>query len=423
MKRTYRHLLAQSNYRKSLAAAVLNRFGDSIDAIAMSWLAYQVTGSAAFSSLNFMVNFLPSVLFQPFCGAIVERKNHRLIISLCDFARAAVTFAIAVTAIFGNVSAWMILLATFAISTLEAFRQPASVAFIPEFIPKEDIENGVALNNSVSNVVVLIGMGCAGIIIAAVGAPRGILIDASCIAVSGLLIFLIRARKTESVSKEEAFTEVLKEGFRFLFSHTNLKVMAVICMLINMLGTPFMSLQAAICSEMFHKGPALISLMNACYLAGSVVGSFLSPYLRKRVKNSTIFLSMFLMIGAAYLMLVIAPRFDSQPAVLYLLLVLLLFAVGFASGVLNVMLSVLMMEMTEQEYLSRVSSVFSASVMAGQLAAAGVISAILTKVDLYHLFLVVTAASFVICAILFVLPATRSVDTADPKDKEPKPDV
>lgn len=418
MNGTYRHLLTQHNYRKSLASSVLNRFGDSLDAVAMSWLAYEVTGSAAFSALNFMVNYFPSVFFQPFCGAFVEKKNHRLVITLCDLGRAAVTLAIALTALCGRINAWFILLATFLISTLEAFRQPASVAFIPEFIAKQDIENAVALNNSVSNVVVLIGMGCAGIIIAAVGAPLGILIDTCCIAGSGLLIFLIHTQKAEAVQEEEPLTEALKEGFRFLGRHRNIRMIAIIGMLINMLGTPFMSLQAAICSELLHQGPAFISVMNAAYLAGSVGGSVLSPVLRKKVKNSTLFLLMMLLVGAAYFTLVGASHFTEQPLILYLMIILLLFAVGFASGVLNVMLSVLMMEMTEQSYLSRVSAVVSSAMMAGQLAAAGVISAVLARIDLYRLFIAVSIASFVLCAVFLVNPATRDVDMKVPKKSE-----
>jgi MFS family permease len=189
-------------------------------------------------------------------------------------------------------------------------------------------------------------------------------------------------------------------------------------MLINMLGTPFMSLQAAICSEFLHQGPAFISVMNAAYLAGSVGGSVLSPVLRKKVKNSTLFLLMMLLVGAAYFTLVGTSHFTEQPLILYLMIILLLFAVGFASGVLNVMLSVLMMEMTEQSYLSRVSAVVSSAMMAGQLAAAGVISAVLARIDLYRLFIAVSIASFVLCAVFLVNPATRDVDMKVPKKSE-----
>ncbi len=43
---TYRDILAQGEYRKLIFANTVNRFGDSIDAIAFTWLVYQITHNA-----------------------------------------------------------------------------------------------------------------------------------------------------------------------------------------------------------------------------------------------------------------------------------------------------------------------------------------------------------------------------------------
>ena len=48
---SYRPLRAQKDYLKLIAANVINRFGDSIDAIAICWLMYQITNSAAMMAL------------------------------------------------------------------------------------------------------------------------------------------------------------------------------------------------------------------------------------------------------------------------------------------------------------------------------------------------------------------------------------
>lgn len=412
MKSTYTGLLRQPNYRKSIAASILNRFGDSLDVVAMSWLVYQVTGNAVFSALNFMVNYFPSVVFQPFCGAVVEKKNHRLVITLCDTGRAAVTLTIAFFALKGNVSSWMILAATFMISTLEAFRQPAGTAFIPEFIRREEIENAVALNNSVSNVVVMIGMACAGIIIAAIGAPLGILIDSICIALSAVLIFLIRTAEIPKPEENgENILESLKSGLVFLKEHGNLKMLAFVAMLVNMLSVPYMSLQAVICSELLHQGPAFLSIMNVSYMVGSVIGSFFAPKVRERVKNSTLILFMVFMVGISYLLIVLASKAQLGTTLLYLIMMLLLVLIGSISGVMNVVISVLMMEHTAQDYLSRISAVFSSVAMAGQLLCSALISALLVRLDITWLFTVFSGASMVLCAVLFFMPGIRDMDT------------
>jgi len=48
---SYRPLGTQKEYLKLIAANVINRFGDSVDAIAIAWLMYEITNSAALMAL------------------------------------------------------------------------------------------------------------------------------------------------------------------------------------------------------------------------------------------------------------------------------------------------------------------------------------------------------------------------------------
>ena len=76
----YKDVLKQKEYVKLIIANLISRFGDSIDAIAFTWLVYAITGSAAWSAIIFAVNQLPSVLVQPFAGALVENMDKKKII-------------------------------------------------------------------------------------------------------------------------------------------------------------------------------------------------------------------------------------------------------------------------------------------------------------------------------------------------------
>ena len=60
-----------------MVAALINRFGDSIDAIAFTWIVYELTGSAVWSAVIFGVNKVPSVFVTPLAGAWVEGRNKK----------------------------------------------------------------------------------------------------------------------------------------------------------------------------------------------------------------------------------------------------------------------------------------------------------------------------------------------------------
>lgn len=65
----YKDVFRQKEYLKMIFAALINRFGDSIDAIAFTWIVYELTGNAAWSAIIFGANRVPSVIITPLAGA------------------------------------------------------------------------------------------------------------------------------------------------------------------------------------------------------------------------------------------------------------------------------------------------------------------------------------------------------------------
>lgn len=83
----YKEVLKGRGYRKLFATTIINRFGDSIDAIAFTWLVYQVTHSGAWSAIIFALNILPNVIVQPFAGAAVERLDKKKVMVVTHILR------------------------------------------------------------------------------------------------------------------------------------------------------------------------------------------------------------------------------------------------------------------------------------------------------------------------------------------------
>ncbi|MDE5598610.1 MAG: MFS transporter, partial [Lachnospiraceae bacterium] len=161
---TYKDILKQKEYLKIILANLINRFGDSVDAIAFTWLVYAITGNASWSALIFAVNQLPSVLLQPFAGALVEGMNKKKLMVLTDIIRGITTTLLVVLYLSGHLNPWIMFLFTLINSSVEAFRLPASLAVVPRILDKEYYTYGNSLNSTLSTIVQLIGLGLAGII-------------------------------------------------------------------------------------------------------------------------------------------------------------------------------------------------------------------------------------------------------------------
>ena len=176
-KVSYKDILKQKEYLKIMMASLINRFGDSIDAIAFTWLVYAITGSASWSALIFAVNQLPSVLVQPFAGAMVEGMNKKRLMVVTDLIRGIITAGLAVLYLADRLNPWVLFGFTLINSSVEAFRLPASLAVVPKILEKKYYEYGTALKSTLSTVVELIGLGAAGVIIGTLGIGTAIAID------------------------------------------------------------------------------------------------------------------------------------------------------------------------------------------------------------------------------------------------------
>lgn len=84
-----------------IIASLINRFGDSIDAIASTWIVYEITGSTAWSAIIFEINKIPSVLISPFAGAWVEGRNKKSVMIVTDLIRALCVALVATGYLFG----------------------------------------------------------------------------------------------------------------------------------------------------------------------------------------------------------------------------------------------------------------------------------------------------------------------------------
>ena len=165
----YSVLRGEREYFKLLAANAVNRFGDSVDSIALSLLMYEVTGSASMMALLLAVNYLPTIILQPIAGAVVDRMDKKAVMVWMDFARGAVVALIALLVYLDALSTAMLFVCVALISTLETLRIPAGACAMPALLSREKYTLGAALNGGAGQACTVIGLALAGPIVEGLG--------------------------------------------------------------------------------------------------------------------------------------------------------------------------------------------------------------------------------------------------------------
>lgn len=357
---SYRALRTQPEYLKLVAANVVNRFGDSIDAIAFAWLMYQITQSAALMALILGLNYLPTILLQPFTGAMVERMSKKAVMIIFDVGRGLVVAAGVGFYLLGRLTPAILTGMTLLISTLEAFRSPAGAAIVPKLLSPELYKVGTALNQSLSRVTELIGLALAGGVVALLGMEGALLIDAATFFLSALIIAFIRV--SEETGKERvslrATLEGFTDGFRLVRENRTLLVLLLIGALMNFTFVPLNTFSVPFIADVLKGGAETLSITQILFVAGMGLGSAVAPKIRRMSGRLQIVL--FGLVSGLGVCLFALGGYLSGTYLRFSAVFAACVIIGFAAGVVNVVFAAAFLKLVPPEYMARMSGLSTA---------------------------------------------------------------
>lgn len=352
----YKDIFKQKEYMKIITAALINRFGDSVDAIASAWIVYELTQKAYWSALIYALNLIPSVVITPLAGAFVEKKSKKKIMIFTDLIRALCVAYIATAFMGGFLQGWHLIITTLVISTAEAFRGPSSTALIPLVLEQEYYEYGTSLSMSLSTIVEMVATGIAAGIIALIGTAGAIYVDMVTFVISALIITTLHVTevsKIESSLQVSQYITTLKEGFQYAIHLKALLFLCVIAMFLNAILVPFNSMQAPFVKEVLSGDASVLSVLGVTMSISSLLASISYPKISKMVSPRILMVSCATAIGLFYIGLIVGkPLYISKIGV-YGVTALLFFVLGLVVGWVNSFASVQFMKIIDPRYLAR----------------------------------------------------------------------
>ncbi len=423
-RKMYGEIIKEREYRKLIFATVINRFGDSVDAIAFTWLVYQITHSAAWSAIVFALNTLPNVVVQPFAGAIVEKMNKKYVIVATHLLRAVIITLFALLYRAGLVNALVMAIFTLVITTVESFNLPATSAFTMQVVKKEHMTCGMSLNSMLSSAASLAGTGAAGMIVEAAGVTTAMMIDVVTFAVAAALIGAMKAgrvaiteaaqneaSKTTSATgeienkKEQSKIELFMDGFRYVASSRVICNYGLLAVALNFMLIPINALQAPIASEIFKMGGEILSIAGAFAAIGGIVGSAFIPVLSQKLSPLKMIMFGTSLLGAGMLGMACGGVFVGNNIACYVDVAASFFILMVASSIIGGTINIQFMKNADPEYIARAAAVMGACGTACMPVGSLLLSAVVTKVSTGAILVFCVIFAIAILAILvFVKP-------------------
>lgn len=407
-KLSYKSIFCQKEFMKITLAGVINRFGDSIDAIAFTWLVYSLTGNAAWSALMFAANQLPSVLVQPFTGALVEGMEKKKLMVVTDFIRGVITVGLALLYISKLLNPWIMLVFTLVNSSVEAFRLPGSLAVMPKVLEEKYYAHGTSLSSTINRIVELVGLGLAGIIIGAFGIGTAIVIDGISFFGSAFVLSFLRIRE-DNLCKEKLtlkkYTITLRDGLSYLKGQPVIRNFCLLSVLINAVIVPLNALQTPLIQEVLGQGSELLSAFSLALTIGMGIGSFIYPRINSLISVRKQFTGCGLFIGICMYCYTLGTGFTYYVYAIYALTIIVSFVLGMSVSIMVAALQVQFMKTVSQEYLARVGSIFNAGASAASPVTSLAVSAFAAVLSVSQIFKICA----LICVIIFMIMALVKV--------------
>ena len=408
----YKEILKEGEYRKLIFANLIDRFGDSVDAIAFTWLVYQITKSAVWSAIVFAMNTLPNVVVQPFAGAIVEKMNKKKVIIITYLLRALVISAFILLYKLDLVSPVLLAAFTLTITAIESFSLPASTAYTAQVIKKEHMTAGLSLTSIVSRAATLAGTGFAGILIAKAGAGFAMLIDVSTFIIAAILIAVMKKTKKENAVEavEESVKLATKDGFRYVLQTPAVRNFSFLCILLNFMLVPINALQAPIASDIFKMGSELLSIAGIFSSLGGIFGAAILPFLMKKLSPLKITVFGLGVLTFGIMLLPFGNFINGNALLCYILISASFFIMLTAAAMLGGIINIQFMKTVDHAYMARASAVFNSSATAAMPLGSLLVGAIVGFTGTLNILIFTTVFSALILIFVRITKPTLEME-------------
>jgi len=164
-----------------LLAEIVSTVGTALTMVALPWFVLTTSGSPARAALVMAAEVAPVALFGVLSGSWAERMGARRWMLLSDGCRAPLVALIPTLSALGMLPFWMLLLAVFALGSFTAPYFASQQVLLAEVVGEDQaaLSQATSVLQSATRLTLLIGPPAAGLLIAALGAPAVLYLDAA----------------------------------------------------------------------------------------------------------------------------------------------------------------------------------------------------------------------------------------------------
>ena len=264
--------LRHRNFRLYFIGQGVSILGTWIQHVALSWLVYRLTGSAALLGIVAFLGQAPQLVVGPVAGAWIDRHDRRRMLMVVQGLLGVQAAFLSVLTFAELIGPEIIVAMALVLGVLNSFETPLRQALLGQLVgERTDLGNAIALNAMLFNSGRFVGPPIAGLLVAAAG-------EAICFGVNAFsflaLIGALAAVTVTAVPRAGGtIGSAFREGLTYAWRSRPTRVLLAMVALLNLLGTPYVVLMPVFAEQVFHGDARTLGWLLGAAGVGSVAAA------------------------------------------------------------------------------------------------------------------------------------------------------
>ena len=226
--------LSHRNFRLYFIGQGVSILGSWLQQVALAWLVYRLTGSAALLGITAFLSMIPQLVVGPLAGAWIDRHDKRQLLIAVELGLAAQGLALAVLTWTELVGPQLIVAMSLLLGLLNAVETPLRQSLLGSLVAgrREDLTNAIALNAMLYNIGRFVGPPVAGLLIGLAG-------EAFCFALNAgsflaLVVALMALQVEQTTRASGSVAAVFHEGLRYVLKTFPIRLLLILLAVSNL---------------------------------------------------------------------------------------------------------------------------------------------------------------------------------------------
>ncbi|HET9014509.1 MAG TPA: MFS transporter [Thermomicrobiaceae bacterium] len=260
-------------FRWFLVSSVIGTLGYQMQAVALGWLVYVLTGSAVNLGLVTSAQAICEMAASPFGGVIadrIERRNYIMAVRSLTVITAA---ALAVLLIIHRITYPELVVGAAVFGIAFGLNGPARQALMAQLVGNDLLVNAVSLNSGGMNLVRIVGPAAAGFLIGVIGVPGIYVLLVVCYVIVIAALIPVPPQPFSPPARTRNPLNDLGEGISYSYRHPAVFGLLMLGTLPLFFAMPYVALLPVFAVGIWHSGATGFGILSAAPGIGGFVGA------------------------------------------------------------------------------------------------------------------------------------------------------